>query len=91
MKQEQHMGISDLKIIKVYSGRVGCMCGCRGKWSYTAYGAENHSPGYDPNVNERSVKIITNRVTANPRAQLDDDAKCWSVEENGRVQAVYFA
>ena len=29
------------KIVKTYSGKRGCMCGCLGKYSYTQDGAKN--------------------------------------------------
>ena len=34
-------------IVKVYNGRIGCMCGCLGKYSYTQDGADNYGPGYN--------------------------------------------
>ena len=55
-----------MKAYKVYSGKRGCMCGCKGKYSYTAEGAIEHNPGYEPNVNERSVKIILGKLLRNP-------------------------
>ena len=49
------------KIVKTYNGKIGCMCGCLGKYSYTADGATNHGPGYNvqSSVNERSVRILS--------------------------------
>ena len=72
-------------VYKVYSGRVGCMCGCLGKYSYTARGAVEQSPGYDVSdkVNERSVKIITNKLLRNPNTQRDEGTLV--LEQNGRV------
>ena len=79
------------KIIKVYSGKKGCMCGCLGKYSYTAMGADQHDPGYDvtDQVNERSVKIIAKKVLTNPRVEYTDNIAY--VEEDGRIKAIYFA
>jgi hypothetical protein len=68
---------------KVYSGRKGCMCGCLGKYSYTAKGAVEHSPGYQPNVNERSVKIITGKLLRNSNTKQDGDMLI--LEQDGRV------
>lgn len=52
------------KITKVYSGRKGCACGCRGKYAYaSAFRCER--PDYysgDEGVSDRSVRTITNRV-----------------------------
>jgi hypothetical protein len=66
------------------------MCGCLGKYSYTADGAVNHSPGYDVSdkVSERSVKIITNKVLRNSNKKIEHGLAY--VEENGRILAVYF-
>ena len=78
-------------VYKVYSGKVGCMCGCLGKYSYTAQGAREHSPGYDVSdkVNERSVKIIAGKVLRNPNKKVEDN--CVFVEENGRILVAFFA
>lgn len=77
-------------IVKVYSGKIGCMCGCRGKYSYTADGAANYGPGYNvaDSVNERSVKIIARKVLNNPNAQREGDYVF--VEEGDRIRVVYF-
>lgn len=77
-------------VYKVYSGKAGkCMCGCAGRYSYTAQGALDHSPGYKPNVNERSVKIIAGRVLRNPNKVKEDNY--YFVEENGRILVAYFS
>ena len=78
-----------MNVYKVYSGHRGhCMCGCAGKYSYTERGAKEHSPGYEPNVNERSVKIIAGKVLRNSNKVVDGD--CVYVEENGRVLVAWF-
>jgi hypothetical protein len=81
-------------IVKVYNGRIGCMCGCRGKYSYTADGAENFGPGYDVSdmVNERSVKILAKKVLNNASAVRTESTEYVYVEdrERGRIQVVYF-
>ena len=77
-------------VYKVYSGKAGrCMCGCAGKYSYTAEGAVEHNPGYDVSdaVNERSVKIIAGKVLRNPNAKHEDNYIF--VEENGRILVAY--
>jgi hypothetical protein len=78
------------KITKVYSGRRGCMCGCLGKYSYTARGAVEHSPGYDvtDSVNERSVKIIAKKVLSNPAVKYEGEYAF--VETDSRIQVVFF-
>ena len=78
-----------MNVYKVYSGMRGhCMCGCAGKYSYTERGAKEHSPGYEPNINERSVKIIAGKVLRNSNKVVDGD--CVYVEENGRVLVAWF-
>lgn len=79
-------------IVKTYSGKMGCMCGCRGKWNYTEFGASETSWDVSDAVNERGAKIIANRVLNNPNRQVDEDAECVYVEDmaNNRMQAVYF-
>jgi hypothetical protein len=78
------------KVYKVYSGKAGkCMCGCAGKYSYTADGAVEHNPGYQPHVSERSVKIVAGKVLRNPNKIIEDGMAI--VEENGRVLVAYFA
>ena len=47
------------KIAQVYSGRPGCMCGCKGKWSHASTDPELSV--YD-DVSDRSVKIIKGKV-----------------------------
>ena len=69
---------------KVYSGKPGCMCGCRGKYSY-AQGCEE---GYDDQVNERSVKILFNKVMNNPAHKVEDNVAF--VETATRNLVVYF-
>lgn len=89
-----HIDLS--KVFKVYSGRPGCMCGCRGKWTYASEQAFRDNFGdkvsCDPeDVSARSVKIVTGKVQRNPSAKREDlggGEVCYYV--NGpRVLAVY--
>ena len=70
------------------------MCGCNGKYSYTADGAENFGPGYDvtDSINERSVKIIAKKVLNNPNANRDESTEYVFVEDRvaNKIQVVYF-
>ena len=78
-------------VYKVYSGKAGkCMCGCAGKYSYTANGAVENSPGYDVSdkVNERSVKIIANKVLRSSNKVVEDNYVF--VEQDGRILVAYF-
>ena len=78
-------------ITKAYNGKIGCMCGCNGKYSYTAHGAVDDNPGYDVSnsVNERSVKIIAGKVLRNSNTDLSDPGYA-VLEQNGRISVVFF-
>jgi hypothetical protein len=80
------------KIVKTYNGKIGCMCGCLGKYSYTQDGAENHGPGYNvqDSVNERSVKIIAKKVLAHPNVEWQDNIAYVEDRVGNRMQAIYF-
>ena len=80
------------KITKVYNGRIGCMCGCLGKYSYTAEGAAKDGPGYDvtESVNERSVRIIAKKVLANPNVQYEGNYAFVEDKDRNRIQVIYF-
>ena len=70
------MNTSIHNIKEVYSGKPGCMCGCRGKYS---------SEG-------RGVKIIYNKVMNNPNVKFDDQANCAYIDDRqaSRNLVVYF-
>ena len=80
------------KIVKVYNGRIGCMCGCLGKYSYTQDGADKHGPGYNvqDSVNERSVRIIAKKVLANPNVQWQDNMAFVEDRVGNKIQMVVF-
>ena len=79
-------------IVKVYNGRIGCMCGCGGKYSYTQDGAKNFGPGYDvsDSVNERSVRIIAKKVLSNPNCQYEGNIAFVEDRVKGTIKAIYF-
>lgn len=80
-----------MNVYKVYSGKAGrCMCGCSGKYSYTADGARYNSPGYDVTdaVNERSVKIIAGKVMRDSNKTVEDGMAF--VKNNGRILVAFF-
>ena len=80
------------KIVKVYNGKIGCMCGCNGKYSYTAHGAVENSPGYDvtDSVNERSVRIIAKKILANPNVKFEDNYAYVEDRARNKMQMVVF-
>ena len=80
------------KVVNVYSGRHGCMCGCLGKYSYASrYQAAGGSRrGYavaDDEVSDRSVRVIVGKLNRNPNTKVEDGV-AW-VEVNGRWLAAY--
>ena len=80
------------KIVKTYSGKMGCMCGCNGKYSYTEDGAKNFGPGYDvsDSVNERSVRIIAKKVLSNPNVVFEDYYAFVENKATNRIQMIVF-
>lgn len=75
-------------VYKVYSGKSDkCTCGCAGKYSYTAEGAVKHNPGYDVNVNERSVKIIMNKMLRNSNTIREDNMMF--LDQDGRLMIAW--
>lgn len=91
-------------VVSVYSGRRGCCCGCRGKHTYAkahqAYGSQHR--GYavgDDEVNDRTVKLIVNKVLATRKATADSDHivavevgeyNKFASRDNRRTYVVYF-
>ena len=81
------MKVDISNIAKVYNGKLGCMCGCLGKYSYNE-GVEHED--WQGNVSVRSVKIIAKKVLTNPNVVIEDD--CAYVEDrvNNKRQVIYF-
>ena len=69
---------------KVYSGKPGCMCGCRGKYSY----APGCGDGKYDVVNERSVKLLFNKVMKHPDVKTEPGYAF--VDTGTRNLVVYF-
>ena len=65
--------LADVKT--VYSGKPGCMCGCRGKYT-------------TPEQSARSVKLIFNKVMNNPAHKIEDGIAF--VDTGSRNLVVYF-
>jgi len=78
-------------ITKVYSGRIGCMCGCNGRYSYTAMGAREDNPGYDvtDQINERSVKIIAGKLLRDSNTRREENMLV--LEKNNRILVAWLA
>jgi len=81
-------------IIKVYSGKKGCMCGCLGKYYYTEHGATEYNPGYDvtDNINLSMVKRIARRVMDSPDCKQEDlgaSGQIMYTDRDGKMECVF--
>jgi hypothetical protein len=81
-------------IIKVYSGKKGCMCGCLGKYYYTEHGATEYNPGYDvtDNINLSMVKRIAKRVMDSPDCKqelLGAAGQIMYTDRDGKMECVF--
>ena len=75
-------------IAKVYSGRYGCMCGCKGKYSYNEGVAREDWQG---EVSVRSIKIIAGKVLKDPRADRKDPGYVSVIDrERNTIKVVFF-
>lgn len=85
--------IDAAKIASVYSGKPGCMCGCRGKYHYASafLAAERKKQGLitDDEVSDRSVKIIVGKLNKNPKTKIEDGIASLHLEN--RTLVAYFA
>lgn len=79
------MDISNIE--KVYSGRVGCMCGCRGKYSYNE-GVKHED--WQGKVSVRSVKVMAKKVLSDPRVVVERSFAYVQDTERGTMKVVYF-
>lgn len=87
------------QVTSVYSGRKGCACGCRGKYSYASQYADTRPSYYTENqgVNDRVVKTLLNKVerllhdpqSPVARVLLHDDWLAVDMQ-NDRTYTVYF-
>jgi hypothetical protein len=73
-------------IAKVYNGKMGCMCGCVGKYSYNE--GQAHDDWQVENV--RSVKIIAKKVLTNPNVVYEDDYAYVEDRQRNKNMVVYF-
>jgi hypothetical protein len=72
---EPNMNTDKSNVVRAYSGKPGCMCGCRGKYFESGAG----------------VTRTYNAVMNHPKVTVDRDAKCAFVLSNtGRNLVVWF-
>lgn len=76
-------------VAKVYTGKIGCMCGCKGNYRYNTGVAHEDWQG---EVNVRSVKIIAKKVMSDPNTNWDESQEYCFVEDRnkGTIKVVYF-
>ena len=89
------MSINIENVTRVYNGKIGCMCGCGGKYSTNpAYKEEvgkwRGYPVSDDECSERSVKIITKKVMMNPNKVFEDNYVYVEDRVANKMQVVYF-
>lgn len=88
-------------IIKTYTGKIGCMCGCNGKYSYSSAHRDLGSTerGYgvkDSEVSDRAVNMMANRFNKEGvfKADIDQDTGRLSDyvyrDDGGRMKVIYF-
>jgi hypothetical protein len=75
------------KVAKVYSGRIGCMCGCRGKYSYNE-GVKHED--WQGAVSVRSVKVMAKKVLSDARVVVEQSFAYVQDTERGTMKVVYF-
>ena len=73
------------KVAKVYSGTVGCMCGCLGKYSFNE-GVPHED--WQGKVNVRTVKMFVKQLMSDPAVKYEDGYMY--VQRDGRIKVAYF-
>ena len=82
-------------VVAVYSGKPGCACGCRGKYSYSSEHRARASKhrGYrveDDEISDRNVTRILNlmKANANDVQYIEDGIYVFDLHEN-RTYTLY--
>jgi len=83
------------KILKVYNGKMGCMCGCNGYYRVPAVNKDLASkdrgyPYSDEDVSDRSVSIIAKKVLSNPNVVFEDNYAFVEDRVRNKMQMVVF-
>ena len=86
------------KVGKIYSGRPGCMCGCKGKYTVQSIHREwaDKDRGYpydeDGDVNDRVVKLLVNKMNKHmAQVEWSDNGQYAHLDLGTRVYCAYFA
>jgi hypothetical protein len=90
--------VTKSQILRVYSGRIGCMCGCKGNYRCTSehhFEAEDEC-GYEQVVNDAQCKKVLKKLQAADPKRIetlelaaDGSAGFYLEEDNGRCYAIY--
>lgn len=88
------MKIERSAVKRVYSGKPGCMCGCRGFYRSTKERAEENGKyrGYPLSrgeVSNAAVELIVKKIEATPSEQLSIGAGYIEAQHDGRVYVAY--
>lgn len=82
-------------VLKAYSGKTGCACGCGGRYSYVDPVAGTKDRGYEVEPDEVSKVRVTN-VLRTIQAHADEVVlyqwgtdSCWAYETPTRAYRVY--
>ncbi len=91
-------------VLKSYTGKMGCMCGCRGAYRVASKHLEaaNAERGYDydpEDVSDRSVKMAVNKLnklidwnnTKMVKQYVTTEYAYYDNDQTGRTVCVYFA
>lgn len=75
----------------VYSGRPGCMCGCRGNHRYASMraAAASERRGCDVDVNDAQVKRVLKILRDVPATDLEFGDRYVAAKINGRTYVAY--
>ena len=82
------------KVMKIYSGRPGCACGCRGKYRYNPVNLEigKKDRGYevsDDEISATSVKNVLAKLQAMPDELVLACGNFFYTEHGPTVYTVY--
>lgn len=64
------------EILEVYSGKIGCMCGCKGKY-------------YNPIDNHSTVVRLSRKIINDPNVKFDEANQAYVLETKTRNNVVY--
>lgn len=81
-----------MNILKAYTGRIGCMCGCKGTYSYVsqeAVIAVHGAPCDHVTIDADAARAIAAKVLAHPDVQFQGNQAF--VETADTIDMVFFA